>query len=368
MKRFLNWSRRMPHNKPAPAKRSHTFRPQLEQLDERLVLSTLSSAISIPHPGGTERDWYTVDRSTYQVVEFQGMVRHNLGLYVDPSQAGLSASVDPKTGSGEVFVFANGGFYLSFGSSSLYLIDSAGRVYSLMEYSGLLSRSITGISATRDGHVYVATNGPLVSTTDVQYLDSNGSSTELGAPRPGLAYHPAGSFIQASVGWFGGNEVFVIGQDGAIYVNSSNTYGDWQLVDNRVSFTSLSATPNDTVFAVTSDGRLFQETEHLLARLYYFYWAGQDISGGRTYSVNISADTDASGGDEVYAIQNGTPNYLYLYDGGIWTLKDADVYDVSAAGGGYFYDVNYSRGDYHAYQYDPTLWWSHWSFLGSQLY
>jgi hypothetical protein len=35
-----------------------------EFFDERLVPSTLSSAISIPHGGLTERDWYTVDQNT----------------------------------------------------------------------------------------------------------------------------------------------------------------------------------------------------------------------------------------------------------------------------------------------------------------
>ena len=47
-----------------------SFRPQLEQLDERLVLSTLSSAISIQHQGWTERDWYAVDQASTRVLAF----------------------------------------------------------------------------------------------------------------------------------------------------------------------------------------------------------------------------------------------------------------------------------------------------------
>jgi hypothetical protein len=123
---------------------------------------------------------------------------------------------------------------------------------------------------------------------------------------------------------------------------------------------------------VTSDGRLFQETEHIrtIGGSAFFYWHGEDISGGRTYSIyspNLSADTDASGRDEVYAIEQGTHS-LYLYDASSWTYKDSDVYDVSAAGGGYFYDVNYYGGSYAAYQYDPTSSWpSPWTYLGSGL-
>src|SRR5438093_3863616 len=48
-----------------------SFRPQLEQLDERLVLSTLSSAISIQHQGWTERDWYAVDQASTGVLAFK---------------------------------------------------------------------------------------------------------------------------------------------------------------------------------------------------------------------------------------------------------------------------------------------------------
>jgi hypothetical protein len=285
----------------------------------------------------------------------------------------LSATVGPKTGNGEVFfvntMLDSGGVSVA---SNLGVIDSAGTVHSLVGWGEGDAGGwnwITGISATCDGHVYAAQVGV---TDHVYYVDSNGSRTDLGMPKPGLATpHTdegmyAQSLLAASVGYFGGNEVFAIGADGYIYVNEGRP-GDWLLVDNTARFVSLSATPNDTVFAVTSDGRLFQETEHLyiIQRLFYLSWSNQDISGGRTYSANISADTDASGQDEIYAIEKGT-NSLYLYDLGGWTYKDSDVFDVSGAGGGYFYDANYSDGNYDAYQYDPTSWWP-WAHLGSGL-
>ena len=70
-------------------------------------------------------------------------------------------------------------------------------------------------------------------------------------------------------------------------------------------------------------------------------------------------------------VQFGWPdvrNYLYLYDQGNWTLKDAAVYDVAAADGGFFYDVNYGGvgGNSHpGYQWNPQT--HSWTFLGYNL-
>jgi hypothetical protein len=352
---FLSRLSRSPRTKSDSSQRRRIFRPQLEQLHSRLVLSGLSSAISIPHNGWTERDWYTVDATG--VVEFQGTHRVNLGSPNDGLRA-LSASVDPNTGSGEVFAitFDTENPFLN----SLSLCDSHGTWHYLGRYGN--------ISATHDGHVYATTD--TIVPTDIQYLDSSGNAIDLGAPNTqngtGLQY--GHNTFAASVGWFGWNEVFAIGKDGYIYVNSLNTPGGWRLVDKNASFTSLSATPNDTVFATTTDGRLIQETEHSQIVGWYviFYFTGQDISGGSRWS-QISADTDASGHDEVYAIMNGA-NQLYQYDQGSWTWKDSDVYDVSGASGGYFYDVNYANGNYNGWFYNPNGGtWFAWNYLGSGL-
>src|SRR5262249_52371256 len=141
------------------------------------------------------------------------------------------------------------------------------------------------ISATRDGHVYAALGFGGLSSYDVHYLDSGGKVTDLGVPKVG-GLLPGYSSLAAGVGWFRGNEVFAIGKAGYIYVNSSSTPGGWRLVDNKASFTSLSATPNDTVFATTTDGRLIQETEHSQIVGWYvvFYFTGQDISGGSRWA------------------------------------------------------------------------------------
>ena len=218
------------------------------------------------------------------------------------------------------------------------------------------------ISATRDGHVYAVT----ADGSDVRYLDSNGNGIDLGAPSPGIRIDGGSpSSVAASVGWFGSNEVFAIGSDGAIYVNSANAPGQWRLVDNSAYYAELSATVNDTVFAlVDNGGGLFQETEHFQINGWfgYFYWTHQEVSPGMEW-YEFSADTDASGHDEVYGIEEGNKN-LYLFDQGSRTLKDYNVRDISGADGGYFYDVNW---DNTAWQYNPNAasFWLYWTELGN---
>jgi hypothetical protein len=219
------------------------------------------------------------------------------------------------------------------------------------------------ISATRDGHVYAVT-----VSGNVLYLDSNGNATSLGAPKAGVDVLAAPAAGVDGGGFLGsGNKVFVVGRDNAIYVNAGSNANAWRLVDNSASFVSLSAPAADTVFAVTSSGKLFQETEHLQFNGSYFssYWTHQDISSGRTFSttIQISADLDVAGKAEVYAVEAGTSN-AYVYDQGSMTKKDGYVVtDIAAAGGGYFYDTNPSGNTDSAWQYNPDAP-IHWNGLG----
>jgi hypothetical protein len=348
--RFLNCLRGTLKSNFAPAHRPRTFRPQLEQLDDRLVPSTLSSAISFRVYGDwysfTERDWYTVDRSTSQVVEFAGTNRYNLA---GPKNVfAVSASIDPNSGFSEVFALTS-----TYGSNygPLWLHDANGWHY----FGG----NYVDISANRDGHVYAVE----LFATNVRYLDSNGSGTDLGAPNGSVRVFYSYSSIAASVGWLGDNEVFAIsGADAAIYVNSANASGQWRLVDNSARFNSLSATANDTVFALTQFNSVVQETEHYNFISKRLYWTSQQISPWWENCWGISADTDSSGHDEVYVIDSN--NYAYLANQGSWTWKDSDVVDIVGAGDGTFYDVNYYGGSYSAYQWNPYYGWS---YLGSHL-
>ena len=357
MKRSLRWFRRARQTKAASGNRPRPYRPQLEQLDERLVPSTLSSAITIQHSGWTEWDWFTVDQTTGQVAEFQGTTFQGMALAFrsGPSAVyAVSASVEPVYGLGEVFALSSGNLWR-------WRFDDG--VGGWSNFGG----NYAAISATRDGHVYA-----LTYSGDVHYVDSFGNSTDLGAPNTGIDVQIPGynattstTSIAASVGWWGGNQVYVIDNYGEIYVNTANTSGQWQLVDNHQAFVSLSANANGTLYALSAGGTVFQETEHLgfAGWFFYNYWTEQNLPSNNTYFGEISADTDALGQDEVYAI--GAGGNLYVYDQGSWTQKDSDVVDIAAAGGGYFYDVNY-YGNYttYAYQWNPYVGWT---YLGSNL-
>lgn len=76
-------------------------------------------------------------------------------------------------------------------------------------------------------------------------------------------------------------------------------------------------------------------------------------SFSRRRGEGLSANTDASGQDELSFI--GTGYNLYCWDQGWWQPVDANVGGVAAAGGGFFYDVNftgYAVGE--AWFYNPN--------------
>jgi hypothetical protein len=301
----------------------------------------LSSAIRIDHPSFTERDWYAVDAKTSQVVEVQGTVRRNLG---GPNHVfHVSASVDPQAGIGEVYVLA-GPVPGTAPFGMLWRCDSRGNWTTL---PGLYK----GISATHDGGVYAV----WWDGHQVIYWNFQGIPTNLSAPNPGNGPW-ASSSVAASHGWFGGNEVFAISSDEAIYVNSTNVPGQWRLVDNTQRFWEVSASQNDAVFALAGpvgSGTLFEETEHFcLFPKPHFYWTNQNITGPRSFTA-ISADSDTSGQAEVYAIQSGTQQ-AFLYDLGFWAVKDTNVFDISGADGGYFYDVRYAGIFFTDWQHKPV--------------
>ena len=182
-------------------------------------------------------------------------------------------------------------------------------------------------------------------------FDSYGNATSLGSPPGGLSRNSVVAASVAGGGLFGsGDEAFVIGADQAIYVWVDK---HWNLVDKtfRAQFVSLSATPDNTVFAVTASGKLYQETESVkinvngmtFPRTFQTYWVGHDISPWwLTFTPTISADLDASGQSEVYAV-DGTGSLgrfdQGVYSGPLWT----DVADVSGADGGEYYHVQGSR-------------------------
>jgi hypothetical protein len=339
------------------------IRPLLEQLEGRLVPSTtgLSSAISISHPGSIERDWYTVDQRSNTLVEFQGTRRYDLGSPSSPFALNrydeISASVDPKSGTAEAFVLGLTQSKSGSLNESIWLCDSTGSWHLLTAFG-----NYKGIGATGDGRVYAVS----YDGSNIRYLDSSGNGIDLGAPSD--ANGPwAFNALAASVSVFGGNEVFAIGPQGAIYLNNTNLAGQWQLVDNTDFFATLSATPQNTVYALSDLGKL-----HLVSYQFFggkiYRWTDSEIVG---VYVSISADTDASGQSEVYAIQADPNADTWLSDKGSLRWIDSNVADISGADGGYFYDVHYDGGSWDAWQYNPygifVPPYSPWTYLGSGL-
>jgi hypothetical protein len=363
---LLKWLSRP--GRVAPARPARSVRLELERLDQRLLPSA-TSAITTTHVWGRlfwqTHDLYAIDKASGQVVDFQtsswgGSTRQALG---GPTHVqAVSASVDPNSGSAEVFA--------ETWDLTLWRCDSHGTWTRLSD--GKPSSVYGGISATRDGQVYAVH----LNDQYVEFFHANGTVTNLGNPEGYLRTINGsgnGDGLAAGIDPYGGNEVFAIGQYGALYVYSADGLwaGTWRLIDNSRLYVSVSATSSGGLFANANGLALLHWTEQPSAWGYPFtYWAGQDISGGMggpdSTFWDISADKDAGGQDEVYArIAVGYNQYnLFRYDQGIWQQVDTNVSDVAAAGGGYFFDVNPTGYGGDAWAWDPNAT-SHWKYLGS---
>ncbi len=362
MKRLLKWlsrPRRARASRPA-----RSARLELECLDQRLVPSA-TSAITTTHGWGwfywQTHDLYAINQSSGQVVDFQ---TSSLGGSTSQALGGptnvraVSASIDPSTGYAEVFAETWG--------LALWRCDSQGH-WALLG-SGTGSSRYGDISATRDGQLFAVN----VSDQHVDFFHANGSVTNLGNPEGYLRTINGsgnGQGIAAGVDLYGGDEVFAIGQQGALYVYSHDGpwAGSWRLIDNSRLYTSVSATSSGSVSAINNGFALYHWSEQSWWGP-FTYWSGQNITGIGPYQSywDISADTDASGQDEVSARVAVSYNQynLYRYDQGSWQQVDTNVSDVAAAGGGYFFDVNPTTYGGNAWAYDPNAS-THWKYLGT---
>jgi hypothetical protein len=369
MQRFLDWFRSAFRNHTTAA-RPRRVRLQLDQLEDRMTPSA-TSAITTNHgpawfPWQTH-DLYGIDPVSKQVVDFQtnsfgGSTRTALG---GPGNVrAVSASVDPNTGYAEVFA--------ETWNLTLWRCDSHGTWTQLSD--GAASSLYGDISATRDGQVYAVN----VHNQYVELFHANGSVTNLGNPEGYLRTINGsgnGQGIAAGLDLYGGNEVFAIGQYGALYVWSGDGLwaGSWRVIDNSRLYTCLSAARDGGVFAIYNGIGLWHWTEQWSGWYSFTYWAGQDISGGvggpNATFWDISADTDAGGHAEVYArIMVGYNQYdLYRYDQGSWQKLDSNVSEVAGADGGYFFDVNPSGYDVGTWAFDPNKAGSHWMYLGGAI-
>jgi hypothetical protein len=363
--RFLNWLRKPSANKTA--RRPLSVRPRLEQLEDRLVPSA-TSAITTLHGTGWFRwqthDLYGIDPASHQVVDFQtnsfgGNYRTALG---GPGNVrAVSASVDPNTGYAEVFA--------ETGDWKLWRCDSHGTWTQLSD--GAASSYYGDISATRDGQVYAVE----LHSQYVELFHANGSFINLGNPegyQRTINGSGDGQGISAGLDLYGGNEVYAIGQYGALYVNSTNGLwaGLWRGIDSSRLYISVAAGRDGSVFADFNGITVMHWTEQRSSWALFTYWSGQDISGGMGPPAetfwDITADMDASGHAEVYArIEVGYNQFdLYRYDQGSWQKLDTNVSEVAGADGGYFFDVNPNGGDAGTWAFDPNHAGSPWLYLG----
>jgi hypothetical protein len=414
MQPFLSWVRRCLSTK-SHAARSRTVHPQLEPLDDRLVLSA-TSAITLSHSGlihlgvfpvalhghkiTTPRlrkkltnashlvagasltpnstlksltsslhwlswqthDFFAIDQATGQVVDFQtssGSSPTRVALGGPSHVQFVSASVDPNTGYAEVFAETN--------DLKLWRCDSHGHWTQLSD--GGPSSEYGDISATRDGQVFAVH----LNDQHVQLFHANGTETDLGNPegyRRTINGAGNGDGIAAGLDPNGGNEVFAIGQEGALYVYSFDGFwaGSWRLIDNSRLYIGVTATQADGVFANYNGLALLHWTEQTTWYNPFPFWSAQDITGLGPYQSywDISADLDASGHEEVYARVAVDYNQynLFRYDQGSWQQVDTNVSDVSGADGGYFFDVNPTGKGGNAWAYDPKAAF-HWQYLGA---
>jgi hypothetical protein len=334
----------------APKSPRRAPRPGLERLDDRLVPSvTATSAVTT----GTTHSLFAIDQTTQQVTGFATVSGYNApaGYRVFWNPQGekftqVSASVDPKTGWAEVYALGT--------DHSLWRMDS-GTVWHN------LGGSYKRISATHDGQCFAVTS----DGSDVRLFNQADQPTDLGAPGGYASDLAAGRSA-----FYGQDDVFAIGPDGGIWawngdypIYGVGAYRAWREIATG-SFGTLSATQNGTVFALDSFGNLFKESESLAYignGLYYLFWNQSNISGGNTYT-QISADVDAHGYAEVYAIGTDAFHTLNLFDQGPRQVIAWFATEVSAADSGYVFAVNTSGS---AFGYDPQL--ATWINLGGNV-
>jgi hypothetical protein len=331
---------------------------RLEQLDDRLLPSASTvSAISVTHYGFTEHDLYEVNSQTQQVEYFQTAdvngptyFYHNTfgAPYSGARIRAVSATLDPNTTYPEFFALDSYG--------TLYLHDINWTWHSL-------GGGYSEISATRDGHVFALDS----VGQNLYYVDTAAHSTYLGSPNTRYyAYSWTIHDISASVDQFGQNVAYVAAIDGAIYMHvGSSSSAPWKLIDNSAYFNYVSAPQAGLgVFGLDNNGHvhevLLQAHSYVspsLGWVLYYTWNDRDVSYGDTYTA-ISADTDAAGNPEVYAIDYSSNLERISNAGPQWQAYN--VTNVAGAGGGYHFFVTYGR---YVFGNDPTL--SNWIYFGT---
>jgi hypothetical protein len=338
-----------------PGRRPRSFRPQLEDLEGRQLLSgtSLISAISynsynpITNTVQNHHALFAIDRTKQQVVEYVDQTRYALG---GPKVTDVSASIDQS-------------FSIFGHRPEVFALNTSGLLWRWAPSTGWLQlggpTQFAEISATRDGQVYADTY-LIHNTTSVDLIDATGKTYYLGA-----------NFYDVSAGRdaSGRDEVFALGFDNHIYVNDAGTPTGWQLVDGSRQFYRISATQHGEVYALDTTGNLFQESL-VTASVYMLvqpvsltYWSATQYAQGPFYS--ISADSADSTHDEVYTLDLSGNAYRIGPQGGAVRVATG-VSEIAGADGGWFYEVG-SWGGIPGQVREVSPSGQYWNLSGSVL-
>jgi hypothetical protein len=288
------FSSKTPARRRANARRSASFRPVVEALEDRRLLSTIAT---ITDRSGITHT-YLIDAGFRQLVEVDSSQAGHLSpssLPSGPRIHALSAGLDPQ---GQAVVYAQGD------DGSIQERSANGSWFSL---GNLNFHEVIG---SYHGAVWA-----LGSDGNVYYSDSNltpGTWLNQGTPNGSSV-----SRIRVGTDAHNMDQVFAIGSDSAIYVLSTvGVSRTWQLVNNSTRFQNISATQDNQVYALDVQGQLHQDAMQIVyvrsgftGRTVGLTWWRDTVlpeffrpDGTRSQFTHLSAGTDVSGHDMVYAL------------------------------------------------------------------
>jgi len=259
-------------------RRSRSLRMEMESLERRSLLTT-TSAISWSIGGVTHSALYAIDQNDNVEVSVDGGKFTNLGGYAKQISAGLDAFNKPE-------VYA-------IGANNAVSVNDGSGWASLGGYA-------KQISATVENTVWA------IGTDDAVYL-THGTA--------GLGWVKIGGYakqISAGADAIGNPELYVIGQDNAVYAGGG--LGGFAKLGGYVK--QISATMDDIVYAIGGDNAVYKNTGS---------GSGWVSLGG--YAKQISAGIDATFGPFVFAI--GKSDGLWSDHGLGWVSLGGYVTEVS---------------------------------------
>jgi hypothetical protein len=324
----------------------------LYALEDRLVPSSISS---ITDRAGVTH-FYSISASSHQLVEQvsppgdDGTSRVQSASSGGPVIDGVSAGLDSQ---GNAIVYATTSADPWHPDIQVRTADGSWFDLGNLNYDGALQ-----ISGSQNGEVFAI--GMYTGQVYVNHWNGTpGTWQNLGTPALSGGGGWQGIFqISAGTDAAGNDQVFGIGDEaGAIYVYDIGSGPGWQLVDSTTSFQKISATQDNKVFAIDNNGQLHQASSGWAYysfggafgwyggwHFHYHVWHDTPMAeffsstGAPTQFSDLSVGTDANGQDVVYAVS--WYGVAVEYAAGSPPVQvETGVTQISAAGGGWFFDT-----------------------------